>query len=57
MEDTIYTLNKLVKAIEEFTKQINVYPQTEKTFKKLENAELELNISLSLAKDILNKTK
>ena len=57
MEDTIYTLNKLVNAIEEFTKQINVYPQTEKTFKKLEQADLELNISLSLAKDILNKTK
>jgi hypothetical protein len=57
MEDYKYTLEKLVNAIDEFVKQINIYPHTEKTFKDLEKADLNLNTALSLAKEILNNMK
>ena len=57
MEDYKYTLEKLVNAIDEFVKQINIYPRTEKTFKDLEKADLNLNTTLSLAKEILNNIK
>ena len=57
MEDYKYTLEKLVNAIDEFVKQINIYPRTEKTFKDLEKADLNLNTTLSLAKEILNNMK
>ena len=57
MEDYKYTLEKLVNAIDEFVKQINIYPRTEKTFKDLEKADLNLTTTLSLAKEILNNMK
>ena len=57
MEDYKYTLEKLVNAIDEFVKQINIYPHTEKTFKDLEKADLNLNTALSLAREILNNMK
>ena len=57
MEDYKYTLEKLVNAIDEFVKQINIYPYTEKTFKDLEKADLNLNTTLSLAKELLNTMK
>lgn len=57
MEDCKYALDKLVNAIDEFIKQTNIYPHTEKTFKALEKADLNLNIALSLAKEILNDMK
>ena len=57
MEDYKYTLEKLVNAIDEFVKQINIYPRTEKTFKDLEKADLNLNTTLSLAKELLNTMK
>ena len=57
MEDYKYTLEKLVNAIDEFVKQINSYPYTEKTFKDLEKADLNLNTTLSLAKELLNTMK
>ena len=57
MEDCKYALDKLVNAIDEFIKQTNIHPHTEKTFKDLEKSDLNLNIALSLAKEILNDMK
>ena len=53
MKDAEYALKKLVEAVDKWTKAKNIYPVTEKSFKELEKADLELLSAMSTARDIL----
>ena len=53
LTDAEYALKKLVKAVDKWIKAKNIYPVTEKSFKGLEKADLELLSAMSTARDIL----
>lgn len=53
--DYVYSLKLLVTNIEKYFKLQNIYPQTEQTFKKLQEADNNLTSSISLAKELIKE--
>lgn len=54
-KDLKYALEKLVKAVDNFTIAINIHPINEKSLKQLESADFDLIVAMSLAKEIVKK--
>ena len=51
--DTKYALDRLVRAVDKWAEAKNVHPATEKSFKELEEADIELLFAMSTAKAVL----